>query len=74
MSQHDYVINDQTTPAFRADLNSALAAIATNNGGSSAPSTTYAGQWWHDTSNNLLKVRNAANSAWVTVGEFDVAN
>ena len=74
MSQHDYVISDQTTPAFRADLNSALAAIATNNGGSSAPSTTYAGQWWHDTSNNLLMVRNAANSAWVTVGEFDVAN
>lgn len=74
MSTHDYVINNQTAPAFRSDLNNALAAIATNNSGSSAPSTTYGGLWWFDTSANLLKIRNAANSAWVTVGEFDVAN
>jgi microcystin-dependent protein len=74
MATHDYVINNQTAPALRADLNSALAAIATNNSGSSAPGTTYAGLWWFDTSANLLKIRNAANNAWVTVGEFDVAN
>jgi microcystin-dependent protein len=74
MSTHDYVINNQTAPAFRSDLNNALAAIATNNSGSSAPSTTYGGLWWFDTSANLLKIRNAANSAWVVVGEFDVAN
>jgi len=74
MSTHDYVINDQTTPAFRADLNSALAAIATNNGSATAPTTTYAGMWWNDTANNYLKIRNAADSAWVIVGEFDVAN
>ena len=74
MATHDYVINDQTTPAFRADLNSALAAIATNNGSATAPSTTYAGMWWNDTANNYLKIRNAADSAWVIVGEFDVAN
>ena len=74
MATHDYVINNQTAPAFRSDLNSALAAIATNNSGSSAPGTTYAGLWWFDTSANLLKIRNAANNAWVTVGEFDVPN
>ena len=74
MATHDYVINDQTTPAFRADLNSALGAIATNNGSATAPSTTYAGMWWNDTANNYLKIRNAADSAWVIVGEFDVAN
>lgn len=74
MATHDYVINDQTTPAFRADLNSALAAIATNNGSATAPATTYAGMWWNDTANNYLKIRNAADSAWVIVGEFDVAN
>lgn len=74
MATHDYVINNQTAPAFRSDLNNALAAIATNNSGSSAPGTTYAGLWWFDTSANLLKIRNAANNAWVTVGEFDVAN
>ena len=74
MSLHDYVINNQSAPAFRADLNSALAAIASNNSSSSAPSTTYGGLIWFDTSANLLRIRNAANSAWVVLGEFDVAN
>ena len=30
MATHDYVINDQTTPAFRSDLNSVLSAIVSN--------------------------------------------
>ena len=54
MAQHDYVIANQGFPAFRADLNSALSAIASNNSGSSAPSTTYAYQLWYDTGNNHL--------------------
>jgi len=74
MSQHDYVINDQTTPAFRADLNLALGAIATNNLGTSAPSTTYAGQLWMDTTTSTLKIRDASNANWVIVGEIDAPN
>ena len=68
MSQHDYDIANQTGSQFRADLNNALEAIATVNSGDSAPSTTFAHQLWVDTSNNVLKVRNSTNNAWITTG------
>jgi hypothetical protein len=74
MATHDYVIDDQTTPAFRSDLNNALAAIATNNSSTSAPATTYAGLWWLDTTNNYLKIRDKNDANWIIVGEFDVTN
>jgi hypothetical protein len=67
MSQHDLNIADQGFPATRADLNNALAALASNSSGTSEPSTTYANQLWYDTSNDLLKFRNEANSAWITL-------
>jgi hypothetical protein len=70
MSQHDYNIANQGFPNFRTDLNNALGAIATNNSGSTAPTTTFAHQWWLDTSTtpNTLRIRNADNDAWVVVG------
>jgi len=52
----------------RSDINDQLAAIVSNNSGATAPATTYAYQWWADTTTGLLKIRNAANNAWVTVG------
>ena len=68
MAQHDYNIANQSGADFRADLNNALSAIATVNSGASEPSTTFAHQLWVDTSNNVLKIRNAANSAFITTG------
>jgi len=50
MSQHDYIISNQTFPNTRSDLNNVLQAIATCNKGSSAPTTQYAGQMWIDDS------------------------
>ena len=67
MAQHDYDIANQSGANFRADLNNALDAIVSNNSGSSEPSTTFAYEWWIDTSNNLLKLRNSANNAWITL-------
>ena len=55
MATHDYVLDNATGANFRADLNLALAAIVSNNSNSSAPSTTYAYQWWADTTANILK-------------------
>jgi len=71
MSQDDYVIANQTTPLFRADLNLALQALASNSSGSSAPSTTYANMMWYDTTNNILKMRSEADDAWISLGTLD---
>jgi hypothetical protein len=73
MSQHDFNIANQGFPATRADLNNALAALASSSSGTSEPSTTYAGQMWNDTTNNLLKFRNDANDAWITFAKLDQA-
>jgi hypothetical protein len=74
MAQHDYNLANQSGLAFRQDLNNALAAIVSQNSGASEPSTTYAYQWWADTTTGLLKLRNAANSAWITIGTLASAN
>ena len=71
MATHDYVIANGTGAAVRSDLNNALAAIVSNNSGSSEPATTYAYQWWADTNTNTLKIRNSANNAWITLRELD---
>ncbi|HEX3065419.1 MAG TPA: hypothetical protein VHQ39_08045 [Dongiaceae bacterium] len=74
MSQHDYDIANASGATVRGDINSALAAIATLNAGAAAPSVTFANMLWADTTNTLLKKRNNANSAWVTIGALDSAN
>jgi hypothetical protein len=71
MAQHDYVIANGTGAAVRSDINGALAAIVSNNSGATEPATMYAYQWWADTSTGLLKLRNAANNAWITLRELD---
>ena len=74
MAQHDYIIANQSGAAFRSDLNNGLAAIVSQNSGAAQPSTTYAYQWWADTTTGLLKIRNAANIAWITIGTLADAN
>jgi hypothetical protein len=74
MANHDYVIDNQSAPSARSDINNVLQAIVTNNSGTSAPSVTYAGMWWLDTTNNYLKLRDKDNADWVIVGELDVTN
>jgi hypothetical protein len=71
MAQHDYIIANQSGAAFRSDLNNGLAAIVSQNSGAAQPSTTYAYQWWADTTTGLLKLRNAANNAWITLFQLD---
>jgi hypothetical protein len=66
-------IANQGFPAFRTDLNNALAALASTSSGATAPSTTFAHQLWVDTAANpsVLKIRNADNDAWISVGELN---
>lgn len=74
MSQHDMDIANQSGAGFRSDLNSALQASASNQSGGTAPPVTYPYQFWADTSAGLLRMRNGANTAWVTIGLLGVPN
>ena len=73
MAVHDYILSNQSGSSFRADLNNALAAIVSQNSSATEPATKYAYQPWVDTSATpaLIKQRNAANDAWITLGEVD---
>ena len=66
-------IANQGFPAFRADLNNALAALVSNSSGATAPSTTFAHQFWLDTSASpsVFKMRNSDNDAWVDICSID---
>jgi hypothetical protein len=68
MATHDYTIANSSGATVRSDINSALNAIATNNSSATEPPTTFAFQWWADTANGKLKLRNTANSAWIEIG------
>ena len=71
MSQHDYDIANGTGAAVRADINNVLQAIASNNSGSSAPSATFASQFFADTTAGVLKLRNTANNGYVNLFNLD---
>ena len=68
MAEHDFIIDNGTGSAVRTDLNNVLQAIASNNSKSGALTTNYAFQWHVDTSDGNLKIRNAANNGYVTIG------
>ena len=74
MSQNDFNLANQGFPSMRADMNSAFQALASNSSGATEPSTTYAYQWWYDTTTDTLKIRNADNDAWISFAAFDQVN
>lgn len=73
MAQHDGVIDSQSAPAARADLNAALAALFSLSSGATAPATTVANMLWYETDTNTLWKRNEANAAWISLGVVDEA-
>ena len=67
MATHDYVIDNSTGANVRADINSVLQAILTNNSNSSSPGTTAAYMLWADTSASIMKMRNSSDNAWINL-------
>ena len=67
MAQESLSVQNGTGVAVRQAINTAMQASATNQSGSSAPSTTYPFQFFADTNTNPLKIRNAANNAYLYV-------
>lgn len=71
MSQHDMTVDNAGAATVRVDINSALQALASTSSGATAPTTTFANQFWYDTSTSILKKRNADNDAWINFATFD---
>ena len=71
----DYSIANGTGAAVRTDLNNVFAAIQSLNSGSADPSgTQVAFQLSVNTTSNLLKLRNAANNGYITIGNVTQTN
>lgn len=58
--------------AIMSNVELMFATLKSTFSGTSAPSDMVAGMLWLDTTNHLLKIRNEANDAWLTL--FDLAN
>jgi hypothetical protein len=71
VAQHDYSIANGSGAAVRSDLNNALSAIVSQNSGTTEPTTTYAYMRWADTTAGVMKMRNGANNAWITLYQLD---
>lgn len=74
MSQHDYNIANAGGAAVRADINNALLAVQSLNSGATAPTATKPYMPWYDTATGALKMRNAADTGWVSMGEAIAGN
>ena len=71
----NYVIDNDTGSAVSTDLNNVFAAIQSLNSGSADPSgTQVAFQLSVNTTSNLLKLRNASNNGYITIGNVTQAN
>ena len=75
MSQvSDYDIANASGAAVRSDINLVFDAVKTLNSGSSDPTNAVAFMLYGDTSDNILKIRNSANSSFTEIGNINQAN
>ena len=86
MAQHDYVIENQTAPSFRDDLNKVLEAIGSTNSKDIEPPQTFPGMLWYYTGNtdlvvgtqtiprNSLNIRSENNDLWYPIGRVSTTN
>jgi len=71
----DYNIANASGASVRSDLNLVLEAIKTNNSGGTDPTNAESFMFYADTADsNNLKIRNAANNGFTTIGSVDEAN
>lgn len=73
MTQKKLVVTNGSGYEVRTRINEAVESLVTDYSGSVDPSTTgnaFPFMKWADTGNNLVKQRNSANDAWVTIGKI----
>jgi len=71
MAQADGVVANGSGSAVRADINTQLAAVFTNHSGTTQPSDIKPHQFWYDESADILKIRNDADTDWISLREAD---
>ena len=71
MAQADGVVANASGAAVRADINDQLAAVFTSHSGATAPATTYQCQYWADLSAHEIKIRNEANTSFISLRGTD---
>ena len=77
MSQNTLVLPTSGTLSGLAAVEAINAAVDTLNtlaSGASPPSSPEASQFWHDTTNKVLKIRSMDNTTWIAVGTLDETN
>tara|TARA_B100002019_G_scaffold271115_1_gene265249 strand:- start:320 stop:913 length:594 start_codon:yes stop_codon:yes gene_type:complete len=67
LPQGDLHLANQSGAAFRAELNNQLLALASNQSGTTDPTTTEECMFYADTGDDTLKIRNKANNAFINV-------
>jgi hypothetical protein len=67
MQVPSYIIENGPGASVRADMTATLVAMATQNAGATAPPTTLPYMLWLDETAGRFKIRNAANTAWITL-------
>ncbi len=71
MAQADGVVANASGAAVRQDINDQLLAAFTNQSGTTAPATTYQCQYWADLSADEIKIRNKANTSFISLRGID---
>jgi hypothetical protein len=64
---------DKGAPLSATDHDDNLEVMISLHKSATEPSPTYACMLWADTSTTLLKMRNSADSAWITLGTLDTS-
>jgi len=64
----DFPFTAGTLAAFRDAVNDGMAQLVNGHAGASEPATTFPRMLWADTTNLVLKMRNAADSDWDILG------
>jgi hypothetical protein len=76
MSQHSLktpTIGTVSGVQLSENVNAIADALATNNSGAAAPAITYPNMWWVDTTEGILKRRNATDTGWISVMSLTLA-
>lgn len=68
----DCFASDHVVQTDQQNVENNFAALKSSFSGPAAPADLIAGMWWFDTTNHLLKERNEANNAWLSI--WDLAN